>query len=154
HHLQVADDLAWAAGHYAVSSYAGNGGTRSFGAAAPASNDGVFFRRSQGRIGDVPDGTSSTLLFGERSHDDAGFDRLTLVVDPETYPLAGWGGWASAYSPGVSPGDVLLSTPVPINYRVPPGASGTDLGWIDDRLCAYGSGHPGGANFAFADGSA
>jgi prepilin-type N-terminal cleavage/methylation domain-containing protein/prepilin-type processing-associated H-X9-DG protein len=153
HQLQVADDLAWASGHYAVSSYAGNGGTRSFGAAAPASNDGVFFRRSEVRIGDITDGTSGTLLFGERSHRDAEFDRLTLVVDPETYPLAGWGGWASAYSPGVSPGDVLLSTPVPINYRVPAGSSGTDLGWIDDRLCAFGSGHARGASFAFADGS-
>jgi prepilin-type processing-associated H-X9-DG protein len=153
HRLQVADDLAWASGHYAISSYAGNGGTRSFGATAPASNDGVFFRRSQVRMGDITDGTSGTLLFGERSHRDAEFDRLTLVVDPETYPLAGWGGWASAHSPGVSPGDLLLSAAVPINYRVPAGSSETDLSWIDDRLCAYGSGHPGGANFAFADGS-
>jgi prepilin-type processing-associated H-X9-DG protein/prepilin-type N-terminal cleavage/methylation domain-containing protein len=153
HQMQVADDLAWANGHYAVSSYAGSGGTRSFGATAPASNDGVFFRRSQVRTGDITDGTSATLLFGERSHRDADFDRLTQAFDPESFPLAGWGGWGSAHSPGVSPGDVLLSTPVPINYRVPPGAGGADLSWMDDRLCAYGSGHQGGANFAFADGS-
>src|SRR5262249_20620202 len=30
HQLRVAGDLAWASGHYAISSYAGNGGTRSF----------------------------------------------------------------------------------------------------------------------------
>jgi prepilin-type processing-associated H-X9-DG protein len=153
HQLQVADDLAWASGHYAIGSYAGSGGTRSFGATAPASNDGVFFRRSQVRTGDITDGTSATLLFGERSHHDADFDRLTQAFDPESFPLAGWGGWGSAYSPGVSPGDILLSTPVPINYRVPPDAGGTDLSWMDDRLCAYGSGHLSGANFALADGS-
>jgi prepilin-type processing-associated H-X9-DG protein len=44
---------------------------------------------------------------------------------------------------------VALSTPVRINYLVPPGG---DLSTIFDRSCAFGSGHPGGANFAFADG--
>ena len=46
--------------------------------------------------------------------------------------------------------NVTLSTPVPINYRVPPGG---DFSTLEDRNCAFGSGHPGGANFAFADGS-
>jgi prepilin-type processing-associated H-X9-DG protein len=45
--------------------------------------------------------------------------------------------------------NVTLSTPVPINYRVPPGGN---LSTLNNRLCGFGSGHPGGANFAFADG--
>jgi prepilin-type processing-associated H-X9-DG protein len=40
---------------------------------------------------------------------------------------------------------------------VPPGsdvaAANDDWTWEDDRLCAFGSQHSGGANFAFADGS-
>ena len=46
---------------------------------------------------------------------------------------------------------VTLHTAAGINYRVPPGG---DFSTLEDRGCAFGSGHPGGANFAFADGFA
>ena len=49
---------------------------------------------------------------------------------------------------------MLLSSIVPINYRVPPGSGSENWDWEDQRLSAFGSGHPGGANFAFVDGSA
>src|SRR5262249_31959730 len=71
HQLQLSGDETWASGDYTISSYAGNGGTRSFGATAPPSNDGAFFARSQVRLADLTDGTSTTFLFGERSHRDA-----------------------------------------------------------------------------------
>jgi prepilin-type processing-associated H-X9-DG protein len=48
---------------------------------------------------------------------------------------------------------VTLSAPVPINYQVPPSTAVGDMMTTVNRLCAFGSGHPGGANFAFADGS-
>jgi prepilin-type processing-associated H-X9-DG protein len=141
---------AWAYGYYAMSSYGGNAGTRSF-PTLQLSRDGSFFQDSDVRLRDVRDGTSTTFLFGERSHRDAEYDRFTLASAPSFYPLEEIGTWASViFTSGGSLPEHLLSTPVPINYRMPPPGS---LAEMNDRLCAFGSAHPGGANFAFADGS-
>jgi prepilin-type processing-associated H-X9-DG protein/prepilin-type N-terminal cleavage/methylation domain-containing protein len=155
YHRQPGEPVTWASGYYALSSYGGNGGTRTYGGDVSDSRDGVFFTESRVRLTDIRDGTGTTFLFGERCHRDPEFDHLTNALAPGAVPLAGWGAWASACDPWESLADVLLSTPVPINYRVPPGLGDSDAGRdaAEDRLCAFGSGHPGGANFAFADGS-
>jgi prepilin-type N-terminal cleavage/methylation domain-containing protein/prepilin-type processing-associated H-X9-DG protein len=155
HRLDVSPPWEWMNGVYALSSYGGNAGTRSFGyPEIPQSEDGVLFTRSRVRMAQITDGASHTLLFGERSHEDPEYDRLTAELDPNFGPLAGWGAWAAATHEISSQGDVLLSSIVPINYRVPPGSGSGSWAWEDHRLSAFGSGHPGGANFAFADGSA
>jgi prepilin-type N-terminal cleavage/methylation domain-containing protein/prepilin-type processing-associated H-X9-DG protein len=137
-------------GFYGLSTYGGNAGERSVAtASSPPTLDGIFFLDRSVRLADITDGTSNTFLFGERFTVDPEFDSRTSVVWPGTGPLWRWGRWANVLSPGAS-ASVTLSTPVPINYRVPPG---TDLPAFRDRVCAFGSGHPGGANFAFADGS-
>jgi prepilin-type N-terminal cleavage/methylation domain-containing protein/prepilin-type processing-associated H-X9-DG protein len=151
--LQIYD---WASGDFAIGSYGGNGGTLSFDGwdgSPPPSCDGVLFRYSRVRMADITDGLSNTFLLGERYHRDAAWDSLTLDLDPGMYPLWGWGSWAEAGFQIGPEGDTLLSTPVPINYRVPPGSGADDWSWEGYRLCAYGSGHGRGANFAFADGS-
>jgi len=145
----------WAWGFYGLSSYGGNAGKRSCPAGAPPAfprltRDGIFFIGSCIRLEDLTDGTSTTLLFGERFHHDPEFDLRRPVVWPGTFPLATWGKWGLVSgTPGVM-GNVTLHTAAPINYRVPPGG---DISTLEDRGCAFGSGHAGGANFAFADGS-
>jgi prepilin-type processing-associated H-X9-DG protein len=147
---------AYASGFYALSCYGGNAGKLSLwpGQTTP---DGIFFQDSSIRIRDVTDGTSRTFLLGERSHLDPEFDRVAFTYNPGFYPLGQWGKWASVFATGGSRPDRLLSTPVPINYRVPVGISAAEFlgpyGAQNNRLCAFGSGHPGGANFAFVDGS-
>jgi prepilin-type N-terminal cleavage/methylation domain-containing protein/prepilin-type processing-associated H-X9-DG protein len=148
---------AYASGFYGLSSYGGNAGRLS-DSGDQASRDGIFFQDSRIRLADVTDGTSSTFFFGERSRVDPEFDRLAITYSPAFYPLAKEGKWAAVYATsGGSIWERLLSTPVPINYRVPAGTTpdefGGPTGARNNRLRAFGSGHPGGASFAFADGS-
>jgi prepilin-type N-terminal cleavage/methylation domain-containing protein/prepilin-type processing-associated H-X9-DG protein len=155
HDLQLEPPYEWMNGVYGLGSYGGNSGTRSFGnAETPQSEDGVFFTRSRVRMAMITDGAAQTLAFGERSHEDRKFDDLTAAFDPGMGPLASWGAWCSASHEFGSQADVFLSSLVPINYTVPPDAADGNWDWEDARLSAFGSGHPGGANFAFVDGSA
>jgi prepilin-type N-terminal cleavage/methylation domain-containing protein/prepilin-type processing-associated H-X9-DG protein len=155
HHLQADQPYDWMNGVYGLSSYGGNAGVRSFGnSEVSQSEDGVFFKHSRVRMAQVTDGASHTLLFGERSHEDPEYDELPTVVEAGMGPLAAWGAWCSASHEFGSQADVLLGSIVPINYRVVPDSGTANWDMIDGRLSAFGSGHPGGANFALADGSA
>jgi prepilin-type processing-associated H-X9-DG protein len=138
----------WSWGFYGMTSYGGNAGKRSV-LSSRMTRDGIFFIDSSIRLADITDGTSNTLLFGERFHHDPQYGRQQPDVWPGTSPLAGIGKWGYVADVRAN-ANVTLSTPVPINYRVPPAG---DFSTLEDRNCAFGSGHPGGANFAFADGS-
>jgi prepilin-type N-terminal cleavage/methylation domain-containing protein/prepilin-type processing-associated H-X9-DG protein len=162
---------------YGLTSYGGNGGLRSYDPQY-ATNDGIFFVIGPGsqtapngspiRIADVTDGLANTILFGERSHVDPNHDSWAANLkgpNGETLTPMGQAGWWASSGGRLAAGDVTLSAYAPISYRVPaPYGQGdqmmppvTDynsyLYYNDRRLCAFGSGHPGGANFALADGS-
>jgi prepilin-type processing-associated H-X9-DG protein len=164
----VMNSRSW---YYALTSYGGNGGSRSY-FPMNSTADGVFHTTGEAseptpyqtpvRPKDLVDGLSKTLLFGERSHTDANY---------KTFNDAGWGepldqqGWWGASTSRKMIGHVTMSAYAPINYRLPfsyanrggqfPSASSFNefQYYVDLRLCSYGSNHPGGANFCFADGS-
>ncbi|MDO4587518.1 MAG: DUF1559 domain-containing protein [Planctomycetia bacterium] len=91
-------------------------------------------------MGQIPDGTSNTILLGE----------ISAIAQKHAHAI--WGGW-------MNPNSLWHATVCPINtgtekYKgtcgCPPLDGGTG-GWACDL--GYASEHPGGANFAFADGS-
>ncbi|HUT11569.1 MAG TPA: DUF1559 domain-containing protein [Thermoguttaceae bacterium] len=169
--LIAPNPIAQGGRYYGMTSYGGNGGTRSYFPDL-ATVDGIFHttgpasspapNQHRVRLEMVRDGTSTTLMFGERDHDDRNF---------ETFAQVGWvDSLASVGSWGAIGGkrrivDVTMSGHAPINYRLPfgydnrlsacpPAGSRQDFAYYEDlRFCAWGSRHAAGANFAMVDGS-
>jgi prepilin-type N-terminal cleavage/methylation domain-containing protein/prepilin-type processing-associated H-X9-DG protein len=155
-----------------VTSYAGNGGTRSY---HPASGylmaDGIFFHvgpnskpqpnQQPVRLADITDGATNTLFFGERSRWDPNYN--TFAAQGWDWAFRYYGNWCGTSGQALC--HVTLSSYSPINYRLPfdydhralaspPANSAADFKYyIDLRVCAFGSNHPGGANLSMCDGS-
>ncbi len=111
-------------------------------------NDGVMYPNSFTRIGDIIDGTSHTMVVGESIHP------AKWGLGPG-YGDENVGGPAPWYSGGAarvndftdqSYGRMLRSTKFPINSVQFPIADD------EDNDMPFGSRHPGGAQFVFADG--
>jgi prepilin-type N-terminal cleavage/methylation domain-containing protein/prepilin-type processing-associated H-X9-DG protein len=163
-------------GYYSVTSYAGNHGTKNYYPNDPdASDDGMFYiwakppstagicytqpapkpciRHDKGvAIKSVTDGTSKTLLFGEHYSEDPGFDALGLN-NTSGLLLHQWALWGFTGGFKMSGHVARSGGSMPINYKVVPSVCGGGYTCQDQKLRAWGSGHPGGANFVFADAS-
>jgi prepilin-type N-terminal cleavage/methylation domain-containing protein/prepilin-type processing-associated H-X9-DG protein len=151
---------------YGITSYGGNAGSQSHPFSAVTS-DGIFFYTgpaaptfNQVTIAGVTDGLSNTLFFGERSHFDPDYDSFASpgwTFFSQTMGIWGW--WASS-SGGYGLSDVAESTYSRINYGVPIGYGNPNVtqgtfttNFEYPRVNAFGSLHPGGANFVMVDGS-
>ena len=118
----------------APANYVGN-----FGVFEPGvDGDGVFFRNSTVRIADITDGTSSTLMVGERSFRDAEATWVGAVTGANLVPTPG--------------------SPLPLQLD---NASNFVLAHTGESFAGpaypqeinhYTARHTGGGNFAFADG--
>jgi prepilin-type processing-associated H-X9-DG protein len=142
------------AGQYALTSYYGCAGTRGYSRGATDRpslwqyRDGVFDQNRRYAVTAISDGTSNTLMFGERHYFDPVFDSSPIVDDH----IADWGWlWFGAQ------GDAFLGCSVKINFKLPADfdsrSGGEQQVLFEDRINAFGSGHTGGANFTLADGS-
>jgi prepilin-type processing-associated H-X9-DG protein len=131
-------------------SYLGNAGIVAF-QTEQQTRDGIFYMNSKVGVADITDGTSNTLLFGERSHLDVNLRNVynmgLVGCDMET-----WGGWGAASGTDWDPADTEGGTTAPINWLYPDPATYVAADY-NKRVSCFGSLHAGGANFCFADGS-
>ena len=132
-----------------LTSYGCNGGT-----AAPLAQvkEGPFHYDTRVRFIDMLDGSSNTILLGERYGTDPNWGALTRRPSNDLRAYSSWSG---------GPFFAWRSTLSPINYRLPdfsvtapPAAfSAPYFDLYYRRLFSFGSASQAGANVSFADGS-
>ncbi len=166
------DSRGYSQGWHGITSYLCNGGTHStyFGDTDMQDN-GTFYMTGPGsdpfdqpnlepnakacEMASIIDGTTNTFLFGERYHFDPNFDEILHAgtFAYSRYPIKKWGAWGWIGG-GNGTSHIFGSTRLdaPINYITPPDAD-ANYSNVNIRLSAFGSGHPGGANFCLSDGS-
>jgi prepilin-type processing-associated H-X9-DG protein len=136
--------------YYGLTSYGVSSGTDShwLTPGITEKNDGVMHANSRTRITDITDGTSNTLMAGERTYTDPNFAALGFPEWQMIYHAAIFraGNW-----PPLGQVRVPLDR---INFRIDRNLTGAarSEAWTKKSLC-YSSTHPGGANFLFSDGS-
>jgi prepilin-type N-terminal cleavage/methylation domain-containing protein/prepilin-type processing-associated H-X9-DG protein len=122
--------------YFGINSYFGNAGTWAWQTGASLSMNGVLYYNSCNTFASILDGTSNTLLAGERYSKDPTYTSSQLLEDTRGWA---WCNWNSGQ-------DLLGDTSYPINSKA------SVIG-NNKRRTNFGSGHTNGANFVLCDGS-
>ncbi len=130
----------------ASANYVGCYGTGEVGE-APGRGDGLFFRNSRVRFGDITDGTSQTLAVGERSQDLSYVTWTGRAIGGWLHPTPTFEGGRNKFDP--EPEESFTMVLGPIGTDNPPRTPNYFAAHVED----YRSRHPGGVNFLFGDGS-
>src|SRR5262249_29352367 len=116
------------------------------------------------KLRQINDGLSNTIAFGEKYHVDPRHEALwntgcTSYMREPLYKWSAWGcigGWdctghvmGAMYYQDTTTGGLPIP---PINHRMS-AADSCSYTDHDNRVQAWGSGHPGGAQFVFGDGA-
>lgn len=137
--FSVADEADAPLTTLAFANYVGVGGTFEV-TGFPDTGTGVLFRNKRMRIADITDGTSNTLMVGERASSQSPQTTwVGAVADASVPPLN------PSYEEEGPPVLVLTNTGAADDRRVPNSA----LDHVEDS----NSEHPNGVNFLFCDGS-
>lgn len=126
--------------HFGANSYFGVAGLQTW-YIYDITYDGMLYYNSKVKFGMITDGSSNTLLAGERYSKDAEWNNFK--------DYRGWA-WSSSFSAR----DCIAGVLEPINYELPVGSGpNPSFALTDKKFNSFSSGHPGGANFVVADGS-
>ncbi|HEV3168567.1 MAG TPA: DUF1559 domain-containing protein [Isosphaeraceae bacterium] len=145
---KIAPDMDDGPGTMYYTSYAGCTGTwyhPSFDPVRQAQIYGLYWIQSAVGLQSITDGTSQTIIYGERAH------ALLSCSAPDggVPPCIDWHWWTSG-----GYGDIMFSTLYPVNPQRRVGDTNAGGGTVSTAFIqAASSLHPGGANFAMADGS-
>lgn len=165
-------------GYYSGTSYAGNYGEGAYfvqNSMFPIRPSGIFFMSGRSPIlakggtpgsaldpladnhqgltpvAKIPDGASQTLLMGEKFHEDPIFDTWNDFHSGfKMHQVSTWA-WGGGLKGSAT---LFCSSAVPMNKQVAHWSTTPELRAQDSRYNSWGSGHPGGVNFVFCDGSA
>jgi prepilin-type N-terminal cleavage/methylation domain-containing protein/prepilin-type processing-associated H-X9-DG protein len=100
-------------------------------------SNGIFYVNSAVRLADITDGTSNTIMYGERGHS---------LLSGESQD--DWHWWFDGYY-----ADTMFTTLYPMNPFRKLNTGGTSGFLTNAYVFSASSLHPAGANFAFCDGS-